>query len=587
MACEENNTMSHREDLIDILIKKNLISKELVAEFLKQSEKDGVSFEEVLMENKVIKEEDLAMIRAEIYNLPYVDLTKKEISDGILNKLPKTISENYRIVCFDLDKDVIKVGLTDPDNFKAIEAVDYLVKGGGLHVEYYFISGQSFRSGFKQYVSLAKELTSALEKKKAEENVVEVKEKDKAELNEITKSAPVIRIVSVIIRHAVEGGASDIHIEPMQKETRVRYRIDGVLHTSLVLPRSVHDAIVARIKVMANLKLDETRIPQDGRIRLVVNEKEYDFRVSILPLVNTEKVVMRVLDTSKGAPKLEDLGYEGEQYEIIMEGTKKTEGLIVITGPTGSGKSTTLFSVLNIVNKEGINIATLEDPVEYQIKGVNQSQIKPEIGYTFAAGLRSFLRQDPDVIMVGEIRDQETGELAIHAALTGHLVFSTLHTLDAVGTITRLVEMDLEPFLLGTTLKVVVAQRLTRKICKHCKSEVSLSDKYKKEITDELKIIGDEYLKKIYPEFDINNLKFYKGKGCARCGNTGYAGRIAISEVINIGEDLKELIVGGKNTLSPKDVRKFQKFISIKQDGFIKVIKGLTTIDEIFRVMKD
>jgi len=587
LACEENNTMSHREDLIDILIKKNLISKELVAEFLKQSEKDGVSFEEVLMENKVIKEEDLAMIRAEIYNLPYVDLTKKEISDGILNKLPKTISENYRIVCFDLDKDVIKVGLTDPDNFKAIEAVDYLVKGGGLHVEYYFISGQSFRSGFKQYVSLAKELTSALEKKKAEENVVEVKEKDKAELNEITKSAPVIRIVSVIIRHAVEGGASDIHIEPMQKETRVRYRIDGVLHTSLVLPRSVHDAIVARIKVMANLKLDETRIPQDGRIRLVVNEKEYDFRVSILPLVNTEKVVMRVLDTSKGAPKLEDLGYEGEQYEIIMEGTKKTEGLIVITGPTGSGKSTTLFSVLNIVNKEGINIATLEDPVEYQIKGVNQSQIKPEIGYTFAAGLRSFLRQDPDVIMVGEIRDQETGELAIHAALTGHLVFSTLHTLDAVGTITRLVEMDLEPFLLGTTLKVVVAQRLTRKICKHCKSEVSLSDKYKKEITDELKIIGDEYLKKIYPEFDINNLKFYKGKGCARCGNTGYAGRIAISEVINIGEDLKELIVGGKNTLSPKDVRKFQKFISIKQDGFIKVIKGLTTIDEIFRVMKD
>jgi len=580
--------MFHKENLLDILVQKGVfITPEALAEIVKTAEANNETIENVILERKIISEEDLAQIKSEIYGLPYIDLRKKEVGSQILNKIAKNVSENYRVVCFDREKDVIKIGIVDPDNFKAIEAIDYLAKGQGLRVEYYFISQQSFLAVFKQYVSLTQELTSALETKQAENDVINVEEQEKAELGDITKSAPVIRIVSVIIRHAVEGGASDIHIEPMHKETRVRYRIDGILHTSLVLPRSIHDAIVARIKVMANLKLDETRIPQDGHIRLIVNEKEFDFRVSILPLVDTEKVVMRVLDTGKGAPTVEELGYEGEQYELIKESAKKTEGLIVITGPTGSGKSTTLFSILNLVNKEGVNIATLEDPVEYQIKGINQSQVKPEIGYTFAAGLRSFLRQDPDIIMVGEIRDQETAELSIHAAMTGHLVFSTVHTLDAIGTVARLVDMGVEPFLLGATLKMIVAQRLVRKICSQCVEETTLPENYLSDIGQELDNIGAEYLGKLIKNYKREDVKFFHGKGCGHCGNTGYSGRVAISEVLFITKELKELISADKGELTIEEIRKYQKFISIKQDGIIKAMKGVTTIEEVLRVMRD
>jgi len=579
--------MLHKEDLLNILVQKGIVTPELLVEISKTAETNNESIESVILERKILKEEDLARIKAEIYKLPYIDLRKKEVGNQILNKISKNVAENYRIVCFDREADVIKIGIVDPDNFKAIEAVDYLAKGQGLRVEYYYISSQSFAAVFKQYISLTQELSSALETKKAETDVVDVGEKEKLESEDITKSAPVIRIVSVIIRHAIDGGASDIHIEPMHKETRVRYRIDGILHTSLVLPRSIHDAIVARIKVMASLKLDETRIPQDGHIRLLVNEKEFDFRVSILPLVDTEKVVMRVLDTARSAPTMEELGYEGEQYELINEGAKKTEGLIVVTGPTGSGKSTTLFSILNLVNKEGVNIATLEDPVEYQIKGINQSQVKPEIGYTFAAGLRSFLRQDPDIIMVGEIRDQETAELAIHAAMTGHLVFSTIHTLDAIGTIDRLVDMGIEPFLLGATLKTVIAQRLVRKICAHCQEETTLPEKYLTDIKEQLAEINVEYLVALVKDYQKDNIKFFKGKGCSHCGNTGYAGRVAISEVLFINEELKDIINAAKEKITIEIVRKYQKFITIKQDGIIKALKGVTTMEEVYRVMRD
>lgn len=580
--------MFHKENLLDILVQKGVfITPEVLADIVKTAESRNESIEKVILERKIIDEEDLAQIKSEIYGLPYVDLRKREVGDEILNKISKNISENYRVVCFDADKALIKIGIVDPDNFKAIEAIDYLAKGQGLRVEYYYISAQSFLSVHKQYVSLTQELSSALETKQAESDLMDITEQEKIDISDATKSAPVIRIVSVIIRHAVEGGASDIHIEPTQKETRVRYRIDGVLHTSLVLPRSVHDAIVSRIKVMANLKLDETRIPQDGHIRLVVNEKEYDFRVSVLPLVDTEKVVMRVLDTAKGAPTIEELGYEGEQYKLIKEAAEKTEGLIVVTGPTGSGKSTTLFSILNLVNKEGVNIATLEDPVEYQIKGINQSQVRPEIGYTFAAGLRSFLRQDPDIIMVGEIRDQETCELAVHAAMTGHLVFSTVHTLNAISTVARLEDMGIEPFLLGATLKMIVAQRLVRKICAQCKEETVLPEKYLNEIKEELDKVGVEYISTLIKDYKKENIKFFHGKGCGHCGNTGYAGRVAISEVLFVNHELKELISASNELLSLDTVRKYQKFISIKQDGVIKALKGVTTMEEVLRVMRD
>ena len=580
--------MIKQDEILKALVRNSVIDAGNLAALIKEAEASKRKIEDLLIEKKIIDAEGLARVKASVYGLPYENLIEKDISEGVLSTIPNEVAKNYKIVCFDKTSKAIKVGIIDPGNFKAIEAVDFLAKGVGLQVEYYLISPGSYKAAIKHYKSLAKELTSALKTRaEEEEELITVGEKDKVELDEITKSAPVVKIVSVIIRHAVEGGASDIHIEPLAKESRVRYRIDGVLHTSLVLPRSVHSALVARVKVMANLKLDETRKPQDGRIRLIINDREIDFRVSILPLIGAEKVVMRILETSKTAPKLEELGYEGNQLKVILKNLKLTEGILLATGPTGSGKSTTLFSLLSMINKEGINIATLEDPVEYQIKGVNQSQIKPDIGYTFASGLRSFLRQDPDVIMVGEIRDEETAELAIHAALTGHFVFSTLHTNSAPGAITRLVDMNVQPFLLGNTLHTVIAQRLGRKICPHCKEEVKLPAESLAEVKKEVDIIGVDYIRTIIKDFDPNRIKFYKGKGCPRCGNTGYTGRLALSEVLDITDELKELIIEGKKHLKNEVIQASQKFISVQQDGIIKVLQGKTSLEEVYRVIKN
>jgi type IV pilus assembly protein PilB len=580
--------MTKQEEILQSLVQYDIIKADQSAKIIQEVKSNNKKIESILLERKLVDLEQLVKIKAKVYDLPYENLLEKEISGDVLSIIASEVAENYKIICFDKVNQEIKVGITDPDNFKAIEAIDFLAKEGGLQVKYCLISENSFKAAFKQYKTLADELSTALKTRaEEEEELVTVKEKEQTELKEITKSAPVAKIVSVIIRHAVEGGASDIHIEPLFKESRVRYRIDGVLHTSLVLPKSVHAALVARIKVMANLKLDETRVPQDGRIRLIINDKEIDFRVSILPLVGAEKVVMRILETTKKAPTLEELGYEGVQLKVIQNNLKKTEGILLATGPTGCGKSTTLFVLLNIINKEGINIVTLEDPVEYQIKGVNQSQIKPEIGYTFASGLRSFLRQDPDVIMVGEIRDEETAELAIHAALTGHYVLSTLHTNSAAGAITRLVDMKVQPFLLGSTLIGVIAQRLARKTCPHCKTKTKIPADYLKDIKKEINDITVEYIKKVIKDFNIDNLVFYKGKGCPRCGNTGYSGRIALSEVLDINDKIKELIIEGKKHLSNKDIKESQKFIDIKQDGIIKVLKGVTTMEEVLRVIKD
>jgi len=579
--------MTKQDDILNILIQKNLISQNQLVEIAQEAKGKNQNVLDVILEKQLVDEEEYTKAKAEVFNLPYENLIEKRIEEEVLSTISSEVAENYKIVCFEKDDEKIKIGIIDPDNFKAMEAVDFLAKEGNLEAEYYLISKQSFLMATKQYKSMDKELSSALKTRKEEqEEVITTKEKERGEINEVTKSAPVIKIVSVIIRHAVEGRASDIHIEPLRKETRVRYRIDGVLHTTLVLPLSIHDALVARIKVMANLKLDETRIPQDGRIRLMINDRNIDFRVSILPLIGAEKVVMRILETSKKPPTLAELGFEGEQLRVIEKNIKRTEGIMLITGPTGSGKSTTIFSIMNIVNREGVNIATLEDPVEYQLQGINQSQIKPDIGYTFASGLRSFLRQDPDIIMVGEIRDKETAELSIHAALTGHLVFSTLHTTDAPGAITRLVDMGVEAFLLGSTLHTLVAQRLTRKICDHCRIETTLPKEYLKDVKEQIALIGEDYMKKIIKDYDPNKLVFYKGGGCARCGNTGYTGRVAINEVLDINDKIKELILDGKRHLTRKDIDESQKFISVKQDGIIKVLKGVTAMEEVLRVMR-
>lgn len=579
--------MAKEDDILNLVIAEKLLSQEQL-ELLKKLSADGKnSIEDIILSKKMVDQEEYAKIKSAVLDLPYANLLEKKMSEEALSIIPIEVAENYKIICFEKNDKQIKIGIVDPDNFKAVEAVEFLAKEEKLQAQYSLISQQSFKAAHKQYKTFGKEISTALQKRAEEEaeDLKKVGKKKEDEPMDIVKSAPISKIVSVIIHHAVEGGASDIHIEPQQNETRVRYRIDGILQTSLVLPKNIHSSIVARIKVISNLKLDETRIPQDGRIRLVIDNKEIDFRVSVLPLMGEEKVVMRILEIAKEAPTPEDLGFEGIGLEVIKKNLNKKEGLFLVTGPTGSGKSTTLYAVVNILNKEGINISTLEDPVEYQIKGANQSQIKPEIGYTFASGLRSLLRQDPDVIMVGEIRDNETAELAIHSALTGHYVFSTLHTIDAASSISRLVDMDIEPFLLGTTLHTIIAQRLARKICSKCKIQVKIPDDYADSVKKIVAEIPADYLKKILPGVDLNNPIFCKGKGCPACGNSGYAGRVAISEVLDINEKLQNLIMDGKKALKAGDVKDSQLFINFQQDGIIKVLQGITSIEEFLRVI--
>jgi len=578
--------MSKQEELLNILEKKKIITGRQINEAKSNASRSGLDVEKFLIEKNIVDPEIIAENKAEVYKMDYQNFHDKQINEDALGIISSEVAENYKVVCLKKSGNKMKIGITDPDNFKALEAINFLAKKEGLQVEYSLISELSFDKVYKLYRDLKKEVGAALETKAKEEKDKEKKEKNEDQLEEIIKSAPVSKIVSVIIRHAVEGRASDIHIEPLKNECRVRYRIDGILHTSLILPKNVLSAIVARIKVLSNLKLDETRIPQDGRIRLIINKKAIDFRVSILPLVGEEKVVMRILDISRGAPTLEELGYNGRSLEVINRNIKKTNGMFLVTGPTGSGKSTTLFAILNILNKEGVNISTLEDPVEYFIKGINQSQVRPEIGFSFVNGLRSILRQDPDIVMVGEIRDNETAELAIHASLTGHLVLATLHTNNAIGAVPRLLDMKVEPFLLGSTLCMVAAQRLARRICSNCKQEEKMPDNILNDIANELNNMPKNVMAGLIKEFkDIKNIIYYKGKGCPRCGNLGYKGRVSIVEVLEIDDKIKEMIINEDKILQIK--KSSQDFITMKQDGIIKVIHGITTMEEVLRVMQD
>lgn len=582
------------QDILNILQAAGDISAEQLSQLRQKVESGNNDIEDILIKDKIITSEQLMAAKAKARGMEYTSLLEHEIPKDILNIISEEVAKHYKVICFAKEDNNISVGILDPGNFKAIEAINFLAKEEGFQVKLFLISEESFDKALRQYQSISEEVKVALEEQKKEKDEEYASKKEKEEqLEEVTKAAPVSKIVSVILRHAVEGKASDIHIEPYKSESRVRYRVDGILQTSLTLPLHVHNAVVARVKVLANLKLDETRIPQDGRIRLSFDSKPIDFRVSILPLMDTEKVVMRILDVSRGAPKLSDLGYEGRNLKIIETDIKKTDGLFLVTGPTGSGKSTTLFSVLNILISEGVNISTLEDPVEYFLEGANQSQIRSEVGFTFATGLRALLRQDPDIIMVGEIRDGETGELAIHAALTGHMVLSTLHTNDALGAIPRLIDMKVEPFLLSSTLNGVLAQRLVRRICTYCKIEDSIGDEIKHNIRKEMESVYDfvdEKNKKLLNDTilsDSNNKIFYKGKGCAHCGNTGYKGRISISEVFDITDEARELIANKQEMTYDMDVLKKQKFITIKQDGIIRALQGITSIEEVLRVMSD
>ena len=568
-----------KQDILDVLLADKVISAERLAELKKIAQARGSNIEEVLIKEKVIDAEKLAASKAKIWGIGYINLADKSILKDVLNVISFPVAQNYQVICFNKAANQIDVGILDYGNLKAIEAVNFLAAESGYQAKYYVISPESFNKAFNLYQTIAEEVEVALKARAEEaEEKREAAGMDKEEKTEgVIKAAPISKIVSVIIRHAIEGGASDIHVEPEEKATRVRYRIDGILHEKFTMPKSFHDSLVSRIKILSGMKIDEKRIPQDGRFNFKSGVEEVDLRVSSLPTVHGEKIVMRLLKKSGGVPKLPELGLRGRALKNLEDAILRPHGIIIICGPTGSGKTTTLYSVLSKINTPKVNIVTLEDPVEYQIPGVNQVQVNPGAGLTFASGLRSFLRQDPNVIMVGEIRDAETAALAVQASLTGHLVFSTLHTNDASGVLPRLLDMGIEPFLLGSTMTCIVAQRVVRRIHEDCKVEYPA----------EAGLVGE--MKDLWGNLFPTNFsgKIYKGRGDAECGGTGYMGRVGVFEVMPVSEKIAKMVVERASGADIEKVAKEEGMITMKQDGYLKVVEGATTVEEILRVAQE
>lgn len=544
---------------------------------------------EYLSENQVkeflynnFNEKQIFKVNADIMGVNFIDLKDYSVSKDLYDLLPISIMKRYTLIPFMRENNVISIASSDPNNYNALQALKFIFQEKGLKFELFLAT----ESDINKLLNESNSLTSSVK-----ENIQEFKDKkeqsevlpDISDVNkENLETAPIIKIVSVIIKTAVEGGASDIHIESSEDSVRVRFRVDGVLHTSLILPREVYSPVVARIKVLASLKIDEQRKPQDGRFSIIEQDKKIDFRVSTFPTQYGEKVVLRILDTSDGIRSLEELGFIGPKSSLLQEAIKKPFGMILLTGPTGSGKSTTVYTLLSQINTEDINIVTLEDPIEYYVKGINQSQVRPDINYTFATGLRSILRQDPDVIMVGEIRDGETAGLAVQSALTGHIVFSTLHTNDASGAIPRLIDMGVEPFLLSASLQVVIAQRLVRKLCPDCKQEINFSDQEQEYIKKSLSTLSQDYIQSIYTgDFNIG----YKAVGCSKCIN-GFKGRMAIFEVILMTEDLKLIIEKNSNGEEILDYLQKNNYVTLKQDGIFKVLLGHLSLAELLTMVE-
>lgn len=509
----------------------------------------------------------------------FIELVGKTIPKEILGLVPEALARRYQAVPFALKDKTLWVAMTDPENEEAFNAVR---KASRKLVKPFITTQDDINAVLDQYSGLQTELKELVDES-GDEDVSTVEEKEiKANEDEFDESSPAAKVVSTLLKRAVREKASDIHLEPTEEEVQVRFRIDGVLRKILALPKEIHPALSSRVKILANLKIDETRLPQDGRIQVLMDGNKIDFRISVLPTVTGEKIVARVLDHSSGVLTLDQLGLQGRQYKVLEENIKKSHGMALVTGPTGSGKSTTLYAIVSRIKDVGINIITMEDPVEYRMSGVNQSQVNAPIGYSFANGLRSILRQDPDVVMVGEIRDRETADIAINAALTGHIVLSSLHTNDSAGAIPRLIDMEIEPFLITSSVNAIIAQRLCRRICEKCRTETAIKPEDSELISSEIAAL---------PEPEKGQAKdkktFYLGKGCSVCDNSGYKGRVGIFEILPISEPIKHLALKRSSASDLLTQAKTEGLITMKQDGIIKALNGLTTIEEVWRVTKD
>lgn len=512
-------------------------------------------------------------------SVQFIELNGKVIPKTILALVPEPLARKYQAVPFALEEKNLSIAMTDPENEEAFNA---LRKSSGKIIKPFITTQEDINYILDQYSALQSELEELVENSETDDIATVEEKEEKVSEDDITETSPAAKIVSSLLKRGVREKASDIHIEPSEDEVQVRFRVDGVLRKVLALPKEVQPAVISRIKILSNLKIDETRLPQDGRIQILLDANKIDFRISTIPTVNGEKIVARILDHSKGTLTFDQLGVRGRSLNVLEENIKKAHGMTLVTGPTGSGKSTTLYAIVSIIKDDGVNIVTMEDPVEYRMGGVNQSQVNARIGFTFASGLRSILRQDPDVVMVGEIRDKETADIAINAALTGHIVLSSLHTNDSAGALPRLLDMGIEPFLITSSVNAIIAQRLCRKICDKCRQEAEIKP-------EDIELIKKEIETLPEPEKSEAGKKkaFYVGAGCATCNKTGYKGRIGIFEILNVTEGVKALTLKRASNSDILAQSKQDGLITLRQDGILKALDGLTTIEEIWRVTKE
>lgn len=590
--------------LATMLKEAGKITNEDLGKLEAEAKKTGKPLQDLVIKHEVIKEDELTQLYAKQTGVPFIKLDPKAINRKTINLLPERIARQYNAVVFDVKGGVKHLAMDDPDD---VQGIDFIQKYIGAGFKLYVATRDNILAALDQYrEGMSTELGKVIDVQVQEEKKVD----DDAAVSEedIAEDSPIAQTVNLLLEYGIRAGASDVHIEPREDFVQVRYRIDGVLREANKLPRNVLAALVSRIKILSNLKIDERRVPQDGRFKVVVGGKLYALRVSTLPITDGEKVVMRVLDESNKALTLEELGYWGFSLNKINEAIKQPHGMILVTGPTGSGKSTSLYSVLSLLNSPSVNISTVEDPVEYRIIGTNQTQVNPKAGMTFANGLRALLRQDPNIIMVGEIRDSETADLAVQAALTGHLVFSTLHTNNAATCLPRLLDMGIEPFLIASTVRVVVGQRLVRRLCPDCKQE------YKPE-SSEIATVAQIFNLKTKESFDrlaeletlaakegigkdvgektvvsgsgIARLFRAKKDGCETCGHTGYKGRMGIYEVLPVSESVQQLITSNATSTTIQEEAVKEGMITMQTDGLIKALRGQTSIEEILRVTRE
>lgn len=571
-AVQPTNTQS----LSDVLLSQRAITQEQYNEIKVKSASQDTPEDQVIEQLSLVPLEKIIEAKAKLLGMPFVSLSTASFSPQALSFVPRAVAERFSLIPFFYDdkSKTLSIAMANPVD---LDAVEFVRQKTGLSIKSFAaIPSEVAKAITQQYrQELVGEVGKAL---KETEDFNKTRTIDSTQIAQIIKEAPIAKIVATILEYAVTSRASDVHIEPQEERIRVRYRIDGILYDKLSLPRNVQEAVISRIKILADMKIDEHRSPQDGRFNFKVAEDEVDLRVSVVPGVYGEKIVLRLLRKSGGVPTLEDLGLNGPSLKNLETAMLRPHGIIIVCGPTGSGKTTTLYAVLAKLNTTRVNIMTLEDPVEYQIAGINQVQINPAVGLTFATGLRAFLRQDPNIILVGEIRDQETTDLAIQAALTGHLVFSTLHTSDAAGALPRLIDLGAESFLLSSTMNAIVGQRIVRKVCPNCKIAYAPPA----QILDEAK----KNLGNLFPA-NATSIQFYKGKGCVQCGNLGYLGRIGIFEVLPISAKVASLVLERQDSQAIQKEAVAEGMITMMQDGFLKVLAGITTPEEVLRVAQE